>query len=122
MKRHSALTALSRDHQHALAVAQRLRRATPDNADEAAAGFRAFWEAEGRALRSTTLRRGGTRAWKLAPALAGGNCSVLKPASPTPWSILKFAELAGGEIRVEMVDGVAHRADPGFPLRSQSAS
>src|SRR6478752_4448907 len=32
-------------------------------------------------------------AWKLAPALAAGNCTVLKPASPTPWSILKFAEL-----------------------------
>jgi len=32
-------------------------------------------------------------AWKLAPALAAGNCSVLKPASPTPWSILKLAEL-----------------------------
>jgi aldehyde dehydrogenase len=32
-------------------------------------------------------------AWKLAPALAAGNVSVLKPASPTPWSILKLAEL-----------------------------
>ena len=32
-------------------------------------------------------------AWKVAPALAAGNCTVLKPASPTPWSILKFAEL-----------------------------
>ena len=32
-------------------------------------------------------------AWKLAPALATGNCVVLKPASPTPWSILKLAEL-----------------------------
>ena len=32
-------------------------------------------------------------AWKLAPALAAGNCVVLKPASPTPWSILKLAEL-----------------------------
>jgi aldehyde dehydrogenase len=32
-------------------------------------------------------------AWKLAPALAAGNCVVLKPASPTPWSILKFAEV-----------------------------
>ena len=32
-------------------------------------------------------------AWKLAPALAAGNCTVIKPASPTPWSILKFAEL-----------------------------
>jgi aldehyde dehydrogenase len=35
-------------------------------------------------------------AWKLAPALAAGNCSVLKPASPTPWSILKLAEVIGG--------------------------
>ena len=32
-------------------------------------------------------------AWKIAPALAGGNCTVVKPASPTPWSILKFAEI-----------------------------
>jgi aldehyde dehydrogenase len=32
-------------------------------------------------------------AWKLAPALAAGNCSVLKQASPTPWSDLKFAEV-----------------------------
>jgi aldehyde dehydrogenase len=32
-------------------------------------------------------------AWKLAPALAAGNCSVIKPASPTPWSILKLMEL-----------------------------
>jgi aldehyde dehydrogenase len=35
-------------------------------------------------------------AWKLAPALAAGNCSVLKPASPTPWSILKLMELVEG--------------------------
>jgi aldehyde dehydrogenase len=32
-------------------------------------------------------------AWKLAPALAAGNCSVIKPASPTPWSLLKLAEV-----------------------------
>lgn len=32
-------------------------------------------------------------AWKLAPALASGNCIVLKPAEQTPWSILKFVEL-----------------------------
>jgi aldehyde dehydrogenase len=32
-------------------------------------------------------------AWKIAPALAAGNCVVLKPASPTPWSILKLAEV-----------------------------
>ena len=35
-------------------------------------------------------------AWKLAPALAAGNCTVIKPASPTPWSILKLAELLEG--------------------------
>ncbi len=34
-------------------------------------------------------------AWKIAPALAAGNCTVLKPASPTPWSILKLAEVIG---------------------------
>ena len=34
-------------------------------------------------------------AWKLAPALAAGNAVVLKPASPTPWSILKLLELIG---------------------------
>ncbi|MBN1140353.1 MAG: aldehyde dehydrogenase [Deltaproteobacteria bacterium] len=32
-------------------------------------------------------------AWKIAPALAAGNCTVIKPASPTPWSILKLAEI-----------------------------
>ncbi|MEG3765411.1 aldehyde dehydrogenase family protein [Alteromonas sp. 14N.309.X.WAT.G.H12] len=34
-------------------------------------------------------------AWKLAPALAAGNCVVLKPAEQTPASILVFAELVG---------------------------
>jgi len=34
-------------------------------------------------------------AWKLAPALAAGNCTVIKPASPTPWSLLKLMELIG---------------------------
>ena len=33
--------------------------------------------------------------WKLAPALAAGNCVVLKPAEQTPWSILKWIELVG---------------------------
>jgi aldehyde dehydrogenase len=31
--------------------------------------------------------------WKLAPALAAGNCVVLKPAEQTPWSILVLVEL-----------------------------
>ncbi len=34
-------------------------------------------------------------AWKIAPALAAGNCTVIKPASSTPWSILKLAEVIG---------------------------
>ena len=34
-------------------------------------------------------------AWKIAPALAAGNCTVIKPASPTPWSILKLMEVLG---------------------------
>ena len=37
-------------------------------------------------------------AWKLAPALAAGNCTVIKPASPTPWSILKLMELIEGVV------------------------
>lgn len=34
-------------------------------------------------------------AWKLAPALATGNCVVLKPAEQTPFSILKLFEVIG---------------------------
>jgi aldehyde dehydrogenase len=34
-------------------------------------------------------------AWKLAPALAAGNCVVIKPAEQTPASLLVWAELVG---------------------------
>ena len=34
-------------------------------------------------------------AWKIAPALAAGNCIVLKPAEQTPASILKLMEIIG---------------------------
>jgi aldehyde dehydrogenase len=33
--------------------------------------------------------------WKLAPALAAGNCVVIKPAEQTPASIMVWAELVG---------------------------
>ena len=34
-------------------------------------------------------------AWKLAPALAAGNCVILKPAGPTPASILVLLDIVG---------------------------
>src|ERR1700727_2305012 len=36
--------------------------------------------------------------WKIAPAIAAGNCTVLKPARPTPWSMLKLAGALSGVI------------------------
>lgn len=48
MKRSEALAILSRDHHHALVVAQRLRRAGEQDAHAARAGFLEYWEAEGR--------------------------------------------------------------------------
>ena len=35
------------------------------------------------------------RLWKLAPALAAGNCVVLKPAEQTPGSICVLLDLIG---------------------------
>lgn len=32
-------------------------------------------------------------AWKIAPALAAGNCTLIKPASDTPLTLMLFAEL-----------------------------
>ena len=47
MKRSAALAPLSRDHQHALDAALRLRRATPADTRAAVEHFLAFWTAEG---------------------------------------------------------------------------
>jgi aldehyde dehydrogenase len=57
--------------------------------------------------------------WKLAPALAAGNCVILKPAEQTPWSILKVIELIadllpGGVLNVVNGFGV----EAGKPLAS----
>ena len=45
-------------------------------------------------------------AWKIAPALAAGNCTVVKPASPTPWSVLKLCELIADIVPAGVVNVV----------------
>ncbi|MFC3034702.1 aldehyde dehydrogenase family protein [Pseudoalteromonas fenneropenaei] len=45
-------------------------------------------------------------AWKLAPALAAGNCVVLKPAEQTPASILVLMELIGDVLPAGVVNVV----------------
>ena len=56
-------------------------------------------------------------AWKLAPALAAGNCVVLKPAESTPISILILAELIADLLPpgvLNIVNGYGREA--GMPL------
>ncbi|WP_432560268.1 acetaldehyde dehydrogenase ExaC [Granulicoccus sp. GXG6511] len=57
--------------------------------------------------------------WKLAPALAAGNCVVLKPAEQTPVSILELFKLIGDLLPpgvVNIVNGFG--AEAGRPLAS----
>jgi aldehyde dehydrogenase len=59
--------------------------------------------------------------WKLAPALAAGNCIVMKPAEQTPWSLLKLMEtiadlLPAGVLNIVNGFGV----EAGKPLASSS--
>src|SRR5882757_7294746 len=59
--------------------------------------------------------------WKLAPALAAGNCVVLKPAEQTPASILVLAELIGDLLPpgvLNIVNGFGLEA--GKPLASSN--
>ena len=59
--------------------------------------------------------------WKLAPALAAGNCVVLKPAEQTPVSILVWAEIVGDLLPpgvLNIVNGFGLEA--GKPLASSS--
>ncbi len=59
--------------------------------------------------------------WKLAPALAAGNCVVLKPAEQTPVSILVWAELVADLLPpgvLNIVNGFGLEA--GKPLASSS--
>jgi hypothetical protein len=48
VKRSEALASLSRDHHQALAIAQKLRRATPETANQAREAFLGYWTAHGR--------------------------------------------------------------------------
>lgn len=60
-------------------------------------------------------------AWKLAPALAAGNCIVLKPAEQTPFSILVLMDLIGDilpEGVLNVVNGFGVEA--GKPLATSS--
>ncbi|HEY1101725.1 MAG TPA: aldehyde dehydrogenase [Myxococcota bacterium] len=59
--------------------------------------------------------------WKLAPALAAGNCVVLKPAEQTPITILHFAELVADLLPpgvLNVVNGFGVEA--GKPLASSN--
>jgi aldehyde dehydrogenase len=59
--------------------------------------------------------------WKLAPALAAGNCVVIKPAEQTPASILVLADLIGGILPpgvLNIVNGFGLEA--GKPLASSN--
>jgi len=58
-------------------------------------------------------------AWKLAPAIAAGNCVVLKPAESTPVSIMVMAELIADLLPpgvLNIVNGYGREA--GIPLAS----
>ena len=57
--------------------------------------------------------------WKLAPALAAGNCVVLKPAEQTPWSILVLMELIGDLLPAGVLNVVnGFGVEAGKPLAS----
>ena len=56
-------------------------------------------------------------AWKMAPALAAGNCVVIKPASDTPMSLAVLMDLAGDLLPPGVLNIVfGHGAEVGIPL------
>ena len=77
------------------------------------------WAWSARSSRGTSRLLMAT--WKLAPALAAGNCVVLKPAEQTPASILVWMELIGDLLPpgvLNIVNGFG--AEAGKPLASSS--
>ncbi|MYX43563.1 aldehyde dehydrogenase family protein, partial [Streptomyces sp. SID89] len=58
-------------------------------------------------------------AWKLAPALAAGNCVVIKPAEQTPVSLLKVIELIADLLPAGVINVVnGFGVEAGKPLAS----
>jgi aldehyde dehydrogenase len=58
-------------------------------------------------------------AWKLAPALAAGNCVVIKPASDTPLSLSVLMDLTADVLPAGVVNVVnGHGSEVGQPLAS----
>ena len=56
-------------------------------------------------------------AWKLAPALAAGNCVVIKPASDTPMSLAVLMDLIGDILPPGVLNVVfGHGSEVGAPL------
>lgn len=54
--------------------------------------------------------------WKFAPALAAGNCVVLKPSDTTPVSTLRMAELMGEVLPAGVFNVIAGDRDTGRSL------
>jgi aldehyde dehydrogenase len=58
-------------------------------------------------------------AWKMAPALAAGNCVVIKPASDTPLSLAVFMDLIADVLPPGVLNVVnGHGSEVGAPLAS----
>ncbi|GLU35803.1 aldehyde dehydrogenase family protein [Trinickia caryophylli] len=58
-------------------------------------------------------------AWKLAPALAAGNCVIMKPASDTPMSLAVLMDLVGDLLPAGVLNIVfGHGSEVGTPLAS----
>jgi aldehyde dehydrogenase len=56
-------------------------------------------------------------AWKMAPALAAGNCVVIKPASDTPLSLAVLMDLTADILPPGVINVVfGHGAEVGTPL------
>src|SRR5208283_5977982 len=59
--------------------------------------------------------------WKLAPAVAAGNCVIIKPASDTPMSLAVLMDLVGDLLPPGVLNVVfGHGSEVGAPLARSS--